>query len=327
MKLSVIVTVYNRGQTLTRCVDSLLRQDLDAYEVILVDDGSTDESRSLILEYAKANPRRIQAVLQDNGGVGKARNAGLAASTGEYITYVDSDDWVRENCFGGLWSHLQETSADILVFDAVEYFPDGSARPFPAFTGGASCGEEGELRPEEYLLARPCPWNKWIRRSLFADNDLHFPEGVLYEDLALIPCLALWAKKILYRKDTCYFYYQSAGSIMRTEEYKPAFEDIFTVTASLREALGDRFPAETEFLWWEHLLISSGRRYLDCGRKDLAARVALTMQEAYPEWRQNVYVRREPERKRLLAGLLYRRAFGRLRILRALKSDGKRNHP
>lgn len=319
VKLSVIVTVYNRVQTLARCVDSLLQQDLADYEVILVDDGSTDGSRNLVLEYAKENSGRVQAVLQDNGGAGKARNTGLAASAGEYITYVDSDDWVRQNCFGGLWNHVEKTGADILLFDAVEYFPDGSTRPFPAFTGGASRGGEGELRPEEYLLARPCPWNKWIRRSLFEENGWQFPEGVLYEDLAVIPCLALWAKRIVYRRDACYFYYQSIGSIMRTEEYKPAFEDIFTVAASLRDALGDRFPGETEFLWWEHLLISAGRRYLDCGRRDLAARVALTMQEAYPEWKRNVYVRKEPGGKRLLAGLLYRRAFGRLRLLRRLK--------
>ena len=100
MKLSVIVTIYNREAVLRRCVDSILAQNMTNYEVILVDDGSRDGSRRIMETYERSHPERIRCLYRENGGVARARNAGLAAACGEYITYVDSDDWLPENVLG-----------------------------------------------------------------------------------------------------------------------------------------------------------------------------------------------------------------------------------
>ena len=102
MKLSVIVTIYNREAVLRRCVDSILAQNMTDYEVILVDDGSRDGSRRIMETYERSHPERIRCLYRENGGVARARNAGLAAACGEYIAYVDSDDWLPENVLGQL---------------------------------------------------------------------------------------------------------------------------------------------------------------------------------------------------------------------------------
>ena len=100
MRLSILVPVYNREGTLRRCVESLLRQDLEEYEIILVDDGSTDASRRILEDYRRRYPEKVKLIFQENQGVAGARNAGLEAACGEYVTWVDSDDWLRENCLG-----------------------------------------------------------------------------------------------------------------------------------------------------------------------------------------------------------------------------------
>ena len=100
MKLSVIVTIYNRETVLRRCVDSILAQNMTDYEVILVDDGSRDGSRRIMETYERSHPERIRCLYRENGGVARARNAGLAAACGEYITYVDSDALAPGECSG-----------------------------------------------------------------------------------------------------------------------------------------------------------------------------------------------------------------------------------
>ena len=258
MKLSVIVTIYNREAVLRRCVDSILAQNMTDYEVILVDDGSRDGSRRIMETYERSHPERIRCLYRENGGVARARNAGLAAACGEYITYVDSDDWLPENVLGQLERKAEQTQADILLYDAWECMPDGSRRLFPPFYDTMRDTPEGSLPPSSYILARPCPWNQWTRRRLFAEvfgEEPAFPEGRIYEDLGTMPCLANAAERIFYVKIPAYCYYQSENSIMRQTEYREAFDDIFPMVMRLREYLdlGSSYRREVQYLFWEHL--------------------------------------------------------------------------
>lgn len=117
-KLSVIVPVYNTEQYLRECIDSILAQTFTDFELILVDDGSTDGSGAICDEYAGKDPR-VQVIHQQNGGVTKARKAGAANSNGDYVTYVDSDDWLDPDCYCNMMSHIEKDRADIGIFTMV----------------------------------------------------------------------------------------------------------------------------------------------------------------------------------------------------------------
>lgn len=323
MRLSILVPVYNREGTLRRCVESLLRQDLEEYEIILVDDGSTDASRRILEDYRRRYPEKVKLIFQENQGVAGARNAGLEAACGEYVTWVDSDDWLKENCLGMLWRKVKRSGWDVLLFDGWEDSEDREERPYSALEAVLPARQEGALTKEEFLLTRPCPWNKWMRRSLWEAEEgreaLRFPKGIIYEDLATIPLLALRALKIGYTPQKVYHYEQSAASIMRQTGYQEKMDCIFSAAERLRSELEKTFPAEVEYLWWLHLLLLGGMRYLQCGREDLASKTADAMQAAFPCWQENEYVRRMPLHVRWKADWLYREKFWRLRQMEDLK--------
>lgn len=318
MRLSVIVTVYNRKDDLGPCLDSILSQDFPDMELIVVDDGSQDGSGEVIDAFVKRYPGLIVPLFQENAGVAAARNLGLSAAKGEFVTYVDSDDRIPAGSFNAIAEELTRTGCDILMFDAEACWPDGRRERFAPFYDGQSGVKGGILAPEQYLLATPCPWNKWIRRSLYTacfGKDAPFPWGLHYEDLATIPVLALAAKKICYYTRPCYDYVQSDTSIMRSRGYSPHFDDIFTVCLRLKKMLGDRWPKEVEYLFFEHLLVSGGKRYLSCRKRAGMNRCADVMRQTYPGWKDNAYVAREPFKKRMLARLIYQKRFGILKLL------------
>ena len=120
MKLSIVVPVYNVAEYLPKCVDSLLAQELADCEILLVDDGSTDgKSGALCDGYAAAHPEVIRVLHKPNGGLGDARNAGLEAAAGEYVLFVDSDDYLLPGLFDALRNRIAQTNADIIDFGFV----------------------------------------------------------------------------------------------------------------------------------------------------------------------------------------------------------------
>lgn len=322
MKLSVIVTIYNREESLRHCLDSLLNQKFQDYEIILVDDGSTDGSREIVKEYEEKAPDRVCALYQENHGVASARNAGLAAARGEYVTYVDSDDYLADNSLSVVAEIAEKRNADIVLYDAFVCLPDGRRRNFAPFYDTMEGMKTGWIRPQDYMLARPCPWNQWTRKSLFQQvfgDSPPFPEGRIYEDLGTMPCLAKAAEKIFYFAVPVYIYFLSEESIMRAEEYNPKFDDIFPMVQRIQDYMGEDYPKETEYLFWEHLLISGGKRYLAHEKYDQAEHVADYMRQEYPDWRRNPYLKREPKSKKILAWLMQRKKWNLIRILTKLK--------
>ena len=136
---------------------------------------------------------RVKVIHTENGGVAKARNTGLAAAAGRYVTWVDSDDWIEKDILGKILEKADKWEADVILFDGWEVLP-GDIHPYSAVEEPFVLGE-GRLARAEYLLTKPCPWNKWIRRDILARRhdcpDFRFPEGEIYEDLSIIPSLAM----------------------------------------------------------------------------------------------------------------------------------------
>lgn len=178
MKYSVIIPVYNSEKTLRRCVDSLLGQNYNDAEIILVNDGSSDASDEICREYAKNNPC-IRYVSKRNGGVSSARNAGLDIASGEYILFVDSDDYVSDGYFAVLDQLFREKDYDYTVF-SVAFF-NGEAVTERQYDAYRSCSKDEfvpKIAGEIIKKTVNSPWNKVFKKRVIDELHLRFDESL-----------------------------------------------------------------------------------------------------------------------------------------------------
>jgi|GEM_PF-3038275 len=219
--ISVIVPVYNVRDYVIRCIESILHQSFEHYEVIVVDDGSMDDSVNLLEEYLDKhdeNRSRVHIVHQSNQGLSEARNTGLRYAAGEYIWFCDSDDAIEEDCLGRLYEQAHQDQLDLLVFDEYVVDADGSAGPF--FGGRGSkldrnivTGTElfNQMRQQKCYSAQACGYV--INRQFLADTKLQFKKGILHEDEMYTPVLMAMAKKVRYIPECPYIKYERENSI------------------------------------------------------------------------------------------------------------------
>lgn len=223
MKVSIIVPVYQVERYLRACIESVLCQTHREWELILVEDGSPDRCGVICDEYAK-NDARITVMHKENGGLSSARNAGLCRATGEYILFLDGDDFWAEP--EGLARLIPQLTSDVVVFGFSKWYePNGAERGRwigPDIAEG--CPVSGREAQLGYLLQKgcytACAWNKAVRRELFSSCDLRFREGVTSEDIDWCARLALAAKSFGLSACRFYRYRQRTGSITRTMNLK-----------------------------------------------------------------------------------------------------------
>ena len=212
MKISIIVPVYNVEKYIRQCVESVLEQTYQNFELILVDDGSPDNCGKICDTYAKGDSR-IKVIHKENGGLSDARNVGVANATGEYILFLDGDDyWLEPRFLGKLSLRIQKNKADVLSFNFQKVWDDRSAAPYFSVPDLDSAGGFDAV---SHTLWTACAWNKAIRRTLFLENDLHFVEGITSEDIDWCVRLALDAKTFDYINYCAVAYRQRAGSISK----------------------------------------------------------------------------------------------------------------
>ena len=227
MRFSIIMPVYNVEKYIAKCMDSVVGQSYDDFEVIVVDDESPDNSIKIVEQYADAYPGNIHIIHQKNTRQGGARNNGVKHAKGEYILFLDSDDYVHPDMLKIVDRHLQETPCDILVFRYAEVTEAGKTLHVSDFNGL----EPGLYHPREdkNILKLPFgPVNKAYRREFYVDSNVLFPEKVLYED-AIVRLLYAKADSISICDECLYYYVQSANSTMR-QRITDRMLDIITVT-------------------------------------------------------------------------------------------------
>lgn len=209
-KISVIVPVYKVEPYLRQCVDSILGQTYQDLEILLVDDGSPDSCPAICDEYAQKDPR-VQVIHKKNGGLSSARNAALEVCTGDYIGFVDSDDWIEPEMFETLLNGLTQAQADIAVCGRYEEFREHRlARGWPETLVMDREEALGELLRNDTL--QNLVWDKLYRRELF--EDLRFPEGKTFEDMAVMHWLFLRAQRVVCLPAVMYHYLQRSNSIV-----------------------------------------------------------------------------------------------------------------
>ena len=217
--VSVIIPIYNVEKYLKKCVDSVINQTYKDLEIWLVDDGSPDNCPAICDEYA-AKDSRIKVIHKKNGGLSDARNAALDVMTGEYVTFVDSDDYIPNNAIQTLYDILKKYDADIALGNMYSVNENGLINTDCSFSN-----EEKVLCDDEIFLTlnRPNAPSKLYRADLY--NDVRFPVGKLYEDVFTWHKILSQVKKVALTGKVSYYYLTRSGSIMRSE-YDIRFTDI-----------------------------------------------------------------------------------------------------
>ena len=209
MKLSIVIPVYRVEQTLARCVDSVLGQSFDDYEIILVDDGSPDQSGRICDDYALRDSR-IRVVHKSNGGLSSARNTGIDISRGDYITFIDSDDFIGDNTLAILMSRLNaHPDYDILEYPVCWHHgaPDQVVRKFGAheYDDMRSYWLDGKAYTHTYAC------NKIYVRRLF--DSVRYPHSRLFEDALTLPHLLEHARLVATTEEGMYYYTENPAGI------------------------------------------------------------------------------------------------------------------
>lgn len=237
MKLSIVVPVYNVEGYIVDCLNSLKINGLVSYEIIVVNDGSTDNSLNKIKEFMKANSYlNIKLINQANKGLSYSRNIGLRAATGDYVFFIDSDDWINSDLFSELVLRL-DNKTDIYIANFVYakeggVFQDAGVKSFHETLDGT-----GLFFLKNYYLHNisSVVWRSIYRREFLLTCDLFFMENVLFEDVEWGPKLFFLAKKVAVFPKTIYYYRIRSGSIMNSGYNKKRFDDSILVSNSLLE--------------------------------------------------------------------------------------------
>lgn len=216
--ISFIIPVYNVERYLKRCVNSVIEQIYRNIEIILIDDGSTDQSGFICDELA-AQDSRIKVIHKKNGGLSSARNAGIRLAKGDYLCFVDSDDWVDIDLIEKLLSILDPKKDDVFVY-GLRMVDEWSARSGGEISAATMTGEEA-LASFVCNKINGYAWNKLVRRKLMLDNNILYPEGRNYEDIPTTYKLFIHAKQVKLTEHVFYNYYiNNMDSITSKDSYR-----------------------------------------------------------------------------------------------------------
>lgn len=219
-KVNFIVPVYNSEKNLKICLDSIFSQTNNNYEVVIINDGSTDGSDSIIKEYIKLHPSKIDYVVKENTGIADTRNIGIERSRGEYIIFIDSDDYIATDLLEKLQQYIKE-EPDLIKYkltcvtqDLEEIEKVGG----PVFKKKTGEDAFNSLYYQDKLMDSPCLYA--MRREYLLEKGFKFAKGRYHEDFGLIPQIIVNAKEVISTDIYGYYYIQSENSIMRNADYK-----------------------------------------------------------------------------------------------------------
>lgn len=326
-KLSVVIPIYNVQDYLRKCVDSVLKQRYEEMEILLVDDGSTDESGKLADQIASENPELVKVIHQENKGLGGARNTGIEASEGEFIWFIDSDDYIDENAIGKINEAINKYNPDAIVFDYVNVDEDGNIIENVSATLDKEITNLDES-PELFFIAQSA-CNKVFRRSLFMDNNIRFPERDWFEDLATTVNLYPYMKKVAFIKKGFYKYLQRKDSITHNSNVKRNIEIIkasesvvnFYKDKGLYETYKDEI---TYLLVLNAYVVTPVRVIKNKGNKEILKQIKEYVYSRFPDFHTNKYILNMSKKEKLIIKLLDSDNFALLSILLRIKEMLKR---
>lgn len=288
-KVSVIVPVYNVEKYLTKCLETLVKQTLKDMEIIVVNDGATDHSAEIIDSFACKYPQII-SLTKPNGGLSDARNYGIPYATGEYIGFVDSDDYVDIDMYEKLYAKAKEEDSDIVECDLHHVFPDG--------TMDTEVGERIQDKKQMLMMGRSVVWNKIYRREWLLNTGIVFPKGCIYEDVEFFVKLVPHIGKYSYVDAASIYYVQRGDSINNKQTLKTL--DILKVLQHIKDYYVEQnwyeeYQDALEFFYTRILLCSSFSRMCHIAdkkeREEALQKNWDILQQNFPNWHKNKYLK------------------------------------
>lgn len=314
MKLSVIVPVYNMAAEgrLQFCLDSLVNQTISDYEILAVDDASTDQSPEILREYAEKYPGKLRVLThQVNRRQGGAKNTGLKAAAGEWVGFIDSDDWVTPDYYEKLLRRAEETGADMVGCDYS--LVDSHTFEVGRVVRNNSAEQTGVLDREKHgrlIMRSGSMVIKIYRHQVITENHLDFPEGIFYEDNCAGPVWSLYFKRFERVEEPLYYYYQhQTSTVHHVSEEK--CQDRMKAAALMLEQCRERgfleqYYPEIQYRFTElYYGVTLFSYMLGCPRRKLsfARELGRGMRETFPDFQENAYYRQytDPEEQRMIA--------------------------
>ena len=294
-KVSVIVPVYNTENYIEKCLDSLVNQTLEDIEIIVVNDGSIDNSEEIISKFLKEYPEKLQYYKKENGGLSDARNFGLNYANGEYIGFVDSDDYIDISMYEKMYNLAQKDEADIVECDFYWVYPNKTK---------IDTGIEYKTKKDFFINSRGMACNKIIKKD--AIKDINFPIGLRYEDVEFFYKIIPNVNKISVLKEPLYYYIQRESSISNLQNERTT--EMFTILNNIIEFykqknIYEKYKSELEYMYIRFLLGSSFLRIVKIKdktiRKKLLEKTINTLYEKFPNWKNNKILKNTKTKKNL----------------------------
>lgn len=294
MDISIIIPIFNAEKYIERCVESVLKA-LKNYkgssEILLIDNNSNDGSLKAAEELARKHPKIIRVYKCITPGAGAARNFAVPKAKGEYFWFIDVDDTVSEDSVTKLMAEAKKTDADFVMVGLEKVFPDGHSDHIPAFSP-----EQADFK-SRFIRSELGPVQVLIRRKWYVKCGFKFIEGVIHEDMDMMPALILYTDKFSAVDEPLYFYYQNPDSVLHKLEWSPHYFDIFPTLEGLYQRFDEmdavqKYHAELEWFFIWNLLMDSAEYYKKFpeGREGLK-RSREMLKKYFPHWRRNKFLK------------------------------------
>ena len=314
-KVSIIVPAYNEGVRIKKCLNSLINQSYKNIEIIVINDGSTDNTLDILKSY---DDNRLVILTQKNKGQGAARNLGIKKASGDYLMFVDADDYVDKDIVKKLLNVIKDNNSDIAVCDLYKQYGEKNIlfKNFNYFTSDNVIN---------FMMSHPGPVGRLYDRNLFLKNNISFVEGLINEDLGTIPLLGIYAKKIAYLKEPLYYYVIHENSTTQQTVYSKKLEDIFEILEHLKKEFKKRANSKydnvIEYLYVEHLLYSASLKFIDFGDMGIRQinRAISIVDSNFPNWKDNLYFKNRNLKFKCICYIVYNKHFRILKVLKKLK--------
>lgn len=313
MKFSLVVPFANSKDYLATCLDSLLAQSYlkkhaKEVEIILVNNNSADGTDKIAVRYARAHRGLIRVLSCKTWGAAAARNCGLRAAKGDFVWYIDSDDWIEPNALERLSANLEGCpSADVITFAAVKDYEKGQKEHGKSLLAAVGKGQKDWQN--RFIMYGFGPWQFISRRSWLLKHELFFDEGIIHEDMALISSFVLYTKEIYALNEPLYHYVQHAKSVLHRSEWNEHALDIFPALEKIHARFAgpdQRYHDALEYFFIWNLMVDTARNFRPYkeGHANYR-RIRSTMRAFFPRWRRNPYLRARSLRFRLRIRLNY----------------------
>lgn len=296
-KVSIIVPIYNVEGYIEKCLETLVNQTLKDIQIILVNDGSKDRSIEVVKKFLKEYPEKITYLEKENGGLSDARNYAIPHAKGEYIAFLDADDYVEKNMYEEMYKVAQKENSDMVECDFYWEYPKKIK---------TDVGQIYNDKKEMLEKIRVVAWNKLIKREVLEKTGILFPKGYRYEDVEFTYKLVPYLNKVSFVKKPFIHYVQREGSIsnVQNERTKEIFDVLDHVIEYYKKnSIYDEYKDVLEYVYARYTFCSSFLRILkikdETTQEKMIEESWKRVNEMFPNWKKNAILKRKRSMKDL----------------------------